>query len=164
MIFASVIIISVLLHVASSASTRLPRALSGSTAPQPEFACTNDYDWIGDEYNHEHCQAALQRLYNVDVARYGGLEYEFLPPGAENQTAKPPMQTPRRYTVGKGSLECSMGSATDKKTSRSMYSRNRDDDLLPRGCIAWRRSFRPILLQGYRSDILRRPVAGCWSR
>jgi hypothetical protein len=160
MIFTSVSIVLVLPHVASGASTRLPRALSGSTAPQPEFACTNnDFDWIGDEYNHEHCQAALQRLYNVDVARYGGLEYEFLPPEAENQTAKLPMQTPRRYTVGKGSFESSTGSITDNKTSRSMYSRNCDDDLLPRGCIAWRRSFGPILLQGYRSDILRRPVA-----
>ncbi|KAL2036763.1 hypothetical protein N7G274_010487 [Stereocaulon virgatum] len=106
MIFASVSSILGLLHVAFGASTRLPKALSRSTAPppQPEFACTNDYDWIGDEYNRENCQAALQRLYNIDVARYGGLEYEFLPPGAENQSANPPMQTPRRYTVGQCTL------------------------------------------------------------
>ncbi|KAL2050063.1 hypothetical protein ABVK25_009673 [Lepraria finkii] len=104
MLLASVSVIQALLHVASGASTRLPRASSGSTAPQPDYSCTNDYDWIGDGYNYEDCRAAVQRLYNVEVAQYGGREYEFLPHGGTNQTQKPTMETPRRYTVGQCTL------------------------------------------------------------
>lgn len=104
MLLASVSVIQALLHMASGASTRLPRASSGSTAPQPDYSCTNDYDWIGDGYNYEDCRAAVQRLYNVEVAQYGGREYEFLPHGGTNQTDKPTMETPRRYIVGRLTL------------------------------------------------------------
>lgn len=87
--------------LASAASVRHPRAFTaGSTSPQPDYACTNDMEWFGEDYNKEDCMAAVQRLWNVAAAQYGTAQFEFLAPGATNTTTLPTVQTPQRYSSG----------------------------------------------------------------
>ena len=81
-------------------SIRHPRAFSGSTSPQPDYACTDDLDWFGENYNKEDCMAAVQRLWNTAVNQYQGTQLEFLAPGATNKTTLPTIQTPQRYSSG----------------------------------------------------------------
>ena len=105
MLLASVSATLILLHVACGSSINFPRASSGSTAPQPDYVCTNSVDFVGDAYRNEDCKATVQRLYNVEAVQHGATEFEFLAAGATNTTGRPAMQTPRRYTVGKSLLQ-----------------------------------------------------------
>ena len=70
----------------------------------PHWECTASSEWLGDGFNKEHCLAAIQRLYNVEVTKHGSTEFEFLLPGAVPYTSNPVMQTPRRYTYGQSCL------------------------------------------------------------
>ena len=76
-----------------------PRIAAGLQS-LPGFECTASVEWMGDGFNDEHCRAAIQRLYNVEVTEHGNTEFEFLLPGAIPYTSNPVMQTPRRYRVG----------------------------------------------------------------
>lgn len=88
-------------------NTPVPSPLSSPTCPlaglnnlEPIYACTSDSDWTGDGYDNNDCRAAIQRLYFVEVIKYGKQKFEFVLPGATKQTDYPIMHTPRRYTVG----------------------------------------------------------------
>ena len=76
-----------------------PRTVAGIEG-QPPYECTRSIDWVGDGFNDENCRAAIQRLYNVEVTKYGNTEFEFLLPGAIPYTSNPVMKTPRKYSVG----------------------------------------------------------------
>ena len=105
-----------------------PRAFAGSTSPQPDYACTTDLDWYGDNYNQEDCMAAVQRLWNVAAANYGTTQFEFLAPGARNTTTKPTVQTPQRYSSGQYSITSFISSCTDH--TRPMHPGHSDVELL----------------------------------
>lgn len=76
-----------------------PRTIDGLQG-QPHVKCTESSDWTGDGFNNENCRAAIQKLYNVEVAIHKQSEFEFLSPGAIPYTSNPVMKTPRRYSVG----------------------------------------------------------------
>ena len=98
----AVVLLSV--RLACGANIRTPPSCPANTAAglgsQPHFECTASIEWVGDGFDDEHCRAAIQRLYNVEVAKHGNAEFEFLLPGAIPYTSNPVMQTPRRYRVG----------------------------------------------------------------
>ena len=81
------------------AGSSCPHILGGLQS-EPHFECTYSIDWRGDGFDTENCQAAIQRLYNVEVTKHGSTEFEFLLPGAIPYTSNPVMHTPRRYSVG----------------------------------------------------------------
>lgn len=68
--------------------------------------CTDSGDWLGHELVVENCNAAANKLYNVEVLKHGLERYEFLGVGAKSVTKLKTMATPRRYTVGKPALSC----------------------------------------------------------
>lgn len=98
----------VLFHLAFGAN--IPKIPDSPPSPylqelagQPQVECTSSIDWKGDGYNNEDCRAAVQQLYNVEVFKHQGANFEFLAKGASPKTSHSTMTTPRRYTYGKGS-------------------------------------------------------------
>lgn len=105
MLLSTILGCTLLLRLTSSATIpassepACPRGfLSGPN--QPVYGCTDSIDWLGDGYSNEDCRAAVQKFYFIEVAKHGEQNFEFLLPGATRKTINPPMQTPRRYTVG----------------------------------------------------------------
>ena len=87
-----------LLHLTAGAVIRKANTTSlGFT----DIECTNSGNWLGHKLVVENCNAATNKLYNVEVLRHGLERYEFLGVKAKPVTKYKTMHTPRRYTVGK---------------------------------------------------------------
>lgn len=62
--------------------------------------CTDAPTWLHPGYKPEDCTLAIQKMYQEDVARWQGNEFEFLAPGAHQVHPEPAMHTPLKYNHG----------------------------------------------------------------
>lgn len=67
---------------------------------QARVHCTDAPTWLHPGYEREDCTLAIEKMYEEDVERWRGIEFEFLAPGAHQVHPEPAMHTPLKYNHG----------------------------------------------------------------
>lgn len=91
--------LQLLSNIQLATGTFIPQS-SNYTAGDRREHCTNSRAWVPGSLARSDCIAAVDDLYH-DAQRRDNQIYEFLSPGVKRKSRVPPMNTPRKYTVGK---------------------------------------------------------------
>ncbi|KAL8924517.1 MAG: hypothetical protein Q9208_003992 [Pyrenodesmia sp. 3 TL-2023] len=78
-----------------AAATTLRRPPASREPP-----CTGSFNWLSPKLNPLDCAAAIRKLWETDVVRYGNRELEFFGTRTRPRTGLRAMVTPRRYIAG----------------------------------------------------------------
>lgn len=98
-VFLSCLVAKAWMMIITAPTYRTATIQVPSTNREPP--CTGSLDWLGPGMDASDCAAAIDKFFDIDVARYGLHNFEFTSAGRKRKTGFPPMPTPRRYTVGK---------------------------------------------------------------
>ena len=70
----------------------------------PGVSCNGRRSWVGSGYVLSHCHAAVHRLLDEEIRRWGETNFEFLAPDVHPIFAVRTRRTPLKYVVGKASF------------------------------------------------------------